>query len=464
MGITPAYIKHNFLTRRDSKDSQYYVIPNRLLRSFCKLMRFFYSSVFTLALPFIFLKLWLRGRKLPAYRKRWKERLGYFPFIKGQDQKKIIWLHTVSVGEFIAAKPLVSYLLTCENIQVLITTMTPTGSEQVSKTFGDQVFHVYAPYDLPIFIHAFLNRVKPSLYIVMETELWPNTIHICHKRTIPIIVANARLSEKSAAGYARFTSLTNTMMKQLSIVAAQNHADAQRYISLGLPQTACTITGSIKFDLSIDAQTHIQANEIKQKINPDNKNIVWIAASTHQGEDEIILNAFRKVRLHTPYCQLILVPRHPDRFDDVYTLCLGTTLQVMRRSQMNNQRCENIDILVGDSMGELLALLGAADIAFIGGSLVNTGGHNSIEPAAWGLPIISGPSRYNFQSISDLLIDVNALTIVEDDIQLSQKIIELYENSDKRIQAGGAAKTLAENNKGALKKLINTINSRLKLS
>lgn len=428
-------------------------------------MRYLYSCIFSIALPFIFLKLWLRGAKVPSYRQRWLERLAFFKtptFPKGNTR---LWIHTVSVGEFIAAKPLIQHYLNTPNTSVIITTMTPTGSEQVIKAFGDQVTHIYAPYDLTHIISRFLRKVRPNIYVIMETELWPNTIHCCKKKHIPVIIANARLSEKSARGYARIKKLSYSMLKNITCVAAQNHTDATRFLSLGLPKASVNITGSIKFDLDINQETINQAHTLKRLMHQDGKHLIWIAASTHHGEDEIILNAFAHVKKIQPHCRLILVPRHPDRFTDVYNLCLQQPFITLKRSQQIQKgealNKPNFDILLGDTMGELLTLFGCSDFAFIGGSFVNNGGHNSIEAAAWGLPIISGPSTFNFQEITQLLLQASALTIVNNDQELAHKIEELCHNVERRQQEGHAAKKVAEENKGALHQLISIIDRQL---
>lgn len=428
-------------------------------------MRYLYSCIFSIALPFVFLKLWLRGRKVPSYRQRWLERLALFKAPVFPTGNAKLWIHTVSVGEFIAAKPLIQHYLQTPNTSIIITTMTPTGSEQVIKTFGKQVTHVYAPYDLTHIINRFIRKVQPHIYVIMETELWPNTIHCCKKKNIPIIVANARLSEKSARGYARVSKLSHAMLKNITCVAAQNHTDASRFLPLGLPKNNINVTGSIKFDLDINQKTIDQAYILRQLIHQNGKHLIWVAASTHHSEDEIVLKAFADIKKTQPNCRLILVPRHPDRFADVYNLCLQQPFITLKRSQYIKKSealdNSNFDILLGDTMGELLTFFGCSDFAFIGGSLVNNGGHNSIEAAAWGLPIISGPSTFNFQEITQLLLQASALTIVNNGKELSHTIEELCHNLERRQQEGRAAKKVAEENRGALHQLISIIDHQL---
>lgn len=422
-------------------------------------MRVIYSLIFYCLIPFILLRLLWRSYAAPAYARRWAERFAFFPPLK--TTKKVIWLHTVSVGEFLAALPMIRRLMADGQFQLVITTTTPTGSERVTATLGDSVFHVYAPYDLPGVLRRFLRRTKPSVYLVMETELWPNTLAACAHRDIPTVLVNGRLSERSARGYARFSALTTPMLNKLTLALIQNHTDAKRFIQLGLPQAKVRVTGNIKFDLSIGEEQRQSALEIKNRLSENNRKLIWIAASTHQGEDEIILNALRDLRSsgneNARELILILVPRHPERFDRVAQLCASGGFKVARRSQDHDYR--NIDILLGDTMGELLVLFGAADIAFVGGSLVPNGGHNFIEPAAWGLPLLSGEHLFNFAEVSALLQSAGALEITRNKDELSQQLILLVGDAALRQERGGNALQVAIENRGALDKTLAQIKS-----
>ncbi len=424
-------------------------------------MRVIYSLVFYCLIPFILLRLLWRSYAAPAYARRWAERFAFFSPLK--TTKKVIWLHTVSVGEFLAALPMIRRLMADGQFQLVITTTTPTGSERVTATLGDSVFHVYAPYDLPGVLRRFLRRTKPSVYLVMETELWPNTLAACAHRDIPTVLVNGRLSERSARGYARFSALTAPMLNNLTLALIQNHTDAKRFIQLGLPQAKVRVTGNIKFDLSIGDEQRQSAMAIKNRLSENNRKLIWIAASTHQGEDEIILNALRDLRSSgNEYARelvLILVPRHPERFDRVAQLCASGGFKVARRSQDHDYR--NIDILLGDTMGELLVLFGAADIAFVGGSLVPNGGHNFIEPAAWGLPLLSGEHLFNFAEVSALLQSAGALEITRNKDELSQQLILLVGDAALRQERGGKALQVAIENRGALDKTLAQIKSLL---
>lgn len=436
----------------------YPFVPSFLLSLF---MRFIYTIIFYCLLPFVLVRLLWRSVAAPAYAKRWAERFGFFP--KLVTTKKVVWLHTVSVGEFLAALPMIRRLMADEGLQLVITTTTPTGSERVRATLGDSVFHVYAPYDLPDALARFIKRVKPSLYLVMETELWPNTLAACARKNIPAILVNGRLSEKSARGYARFAALTKPMLQNLSCAAIQNSTDAARFIALGLPEQKAIVTGNIKFDLSLSDDLRNQAALLKSQLSNDGQRLVLIAASTHQGEDEIILDAFAQVRASESSAAksavLILVPRHPERFDRVGQLCSSKGFSVARRSE-RNWDLQN-DILLGNTMGELMLMFGASDIAFVGGSLVPNGGHNFIEPAAWGLPLLSGPHLFNFAEVARLLGDAGALTTVNSAPALADEFIRLLVDESSRSSVGGAALQVALDNRGALDKTLVVIKKYL---
>lgn len=419
-------------------------------------MRFLYTLIFYCLVPFLLLRLLWRSFSAPAYAQRWAERFGYFSGLL--THKRIVWLHTVSVGEFLAALPLIRRLL-ANDVQLVITTTTPTGSERVRATLGDSVFHVYAPYDLPDVLARFFCRVKPSLYLVMETELWPNTLAACAKYNVPAVLINGRLSERSARGYARFRALTRPMLQRLDLAAIQNSIDAARFVALGLPAEKAIVTGNIKFDLALSDELREQAAGLKNQLSGNGRRLVLIAASTHQGEDEIVLDAFAQVRASSfalaRSAVLVLVPRHPERFERVGQLCANRGFNVARRSQ--NYWTDTHDILLGNTMGELMLMFGASDLAFVGGSLVPNGGHNFIEPAAWGLPLISGEHLFNFAEVARLLTDAGALTKVNSAQSLAAAFIRLLSDESLRAQVGAAALQVALDNRGALDKTLSVI-------
>lgn len=418
-------------------------------------MRWLYTLLFYLFLPLILARLLWRARKAPAYARRWAERFGVFP--PPALKSPVIWVHAVSVGESIAAAPMLKALMQRRpKASFVVTTTTPTGSEQVRKLFGDTVFHVYAPYDLPGCIARFLKRLRPTCLIIMETELWPNTIAQCRKRGIQTVLANGRLSRKSAEGYGKIARLMRPVFENLSVAAIQHQDDAQRMHSLGLPQSNSHVTGNIKFDLNIPDAQRRSAAELKTAINQSASRIIWIAASTHRGEDEKILQAFAAARQTVPQLFLILVPRHPERFSEVARLCESQRYIVERRSSARESG-SRADILLGDVMGELLMLFGAADIAFVGGSLVPVGGHNLIEPAAWSLPIITGPHLFNFAEASRLLEQAGAMRVARDEQDLAASVAELASSAETRARMGESALAVANANRGALERLLQVV-------
>lgn len=416
--------------------------------------RLFYIVIIYLLTPLILLRLLLRATKAPAYARRWSERFGFVPpSARRDDSREVIWLHAVSVGETLAAIPLVKGLQEkYPGHRLMVSCMTPTGSERIKAAFGDSVDHCYAPYDMPDALARFLNRVKPKMLIIMETELWPNTIAACHKRNIPVLLANGRLSEKSARAYRRIRPLVRPMLSQLSAVAAQHRDDGARFTELGLAKSALSVTGNIKFDLNLDQAVFDKAQHLSGEWRGESQRPILLVASTHRGEDEIILDAFRQIKAEIDNLLLVLVPRHPERFNQVADLCTSRGFSLARRS--SGEPVAEADILLGDTMGELMSFYGACDIAFVGGSLVATGGHNMIEPAAWGVPVLSGPHLFNFSEASRLLLQADAMAVCDSAEQLAGQALELFQDSQRRQQMGAAARCVAEANRGALERLL----------
>lgn len=412
--------------------------------------RLLYTLLLHLALPLIALRLALRARKAPAYARRINER---FSLGLPTMQPGGIWVHAVSVGESIAAAPMIRALQShYPELPITVTCMTPTGSERIQAMFGNSVQHCYLPYDLPWAAARFLDRVQPCLAVVMETELWPNHIHQCAKRGIPVALANARLSERSARGYARFAKLTAPMLAELSLIAVQTQAEAQRFLTLGARPECVEVTGSIKFDLKIDAELLQRAVELRRQWQAEQRP-VWIAASTHAGEDEIVLTAHRQLLATWPDALLILVPRHPERFNSVHELCVSEGLKTCRRSMGEAVQASD-QVLLGDTMGELLFLYALADIAFVGGSLVANGGHNLLEPAALGKTVLSGPHLFNFLEIAAQLRDAGALSEVENAAQLADKVATLLNEPSEMQSMSQAGLSVLKANQGALERLL----------
>ncbi len=408
-----------------------------------------YTALLYLLQPFIWLRLWLRGRKAPAYRKRWAERYG---FCRGKVEPNGILLHSVSVGETLAAIPLVRALRhRYPDLPIVVTTMTPTGSERASSAFGNDVHHVYLPYDLPGALNRFLNTVKPRLVIIMETELWPNLITQLHARRIPLVIANARLSERSARGYQKVGKLMQRLLQRITLLAAQNQEDAERFVSLGLKRSHLAVTGSLKFDISVTPELAARAVTLRRQWAPHRP--VWIATSTHDGEESIILQAHRKLLERFPTLLLILVPRHPERFETARALVEKQGFSWIMRSS-GEVPAATVQVVIGDSMGELMMLYGIADLAFVGGSLVERGGHNPLEPAAHAIPVLMGPHTFNFKDICARLQQADGLITVTDADALTHEISTLLTDEDYRLYYGRHAVEVLHQNQGALQQLL----------
>lgn len=419
-------------------------------------MRYLYSAAFRLLLPLVFLRLLWRSRRSPAYRRRWGERLGFLPAGDGRMARAardgVIWLHAVSLGETLAARPLVEFLLAdYPEVPVLVTTTTPTGSRQVQLLFGDRVLHAYAPLDTPGAVNRFLAAYSPRLLLLIETELWPNLLHACRRRGCPIMLANARLSERSRRGYARLARFSRDMLACVSRVACQSRDDAARFAALGVPAGRLSVCGNIKFDIDIGGNLAARVRALVTEWGCAGRFVV-VAASTHAGEDDAVLEAFAALRKEVPDALLVLVPRHPERFDSVYALCRAAGWQTCRRSR-DQAPGPDTAVVLGDTLGEMLLLLGTASVAFVGGSLLPRGGHNLLEPAAMGVPVLSGPSLFNFAAVRDLLLAHGALQLVADGAELGAALRALSVDSDRRQAMGRAGADAVRANRGARERI-----------
>lgn len=418
-------------------------------------MRTFYSLLWYLLLPFLFLRLWLRGRKAPAYRQRWKERMawGYRP----GTLRRSLWVHAVSVGETLAAAPLIERLLADHpQTPLLVTTTTPTGSERVKALFGDRVTHVYCPWEAPSALKRFFRAFDPQLVVVLETELWPNLCAETKRHGSRLMLMNGRLSENSFRGYRKLPRLVRPMMAQFDVLAVQTPVEAERYVALGAWPERVHAIGSVKFDMTLDEPVRQKAAALRADIG---SRPVWIAASTHPGEDEQVLAAHRDVMARYDDALLVLVPRHPERFDDVASLVRQQQMTVARRSAAEPPA--QAQVYLADTMGELLMLFGAADLAFVGGSLVPVGGHNLLEPAAWQKPVLTGPHLHNFTAISQLLDEAGGLSVVNDAGALATTLLALFDDAARCRAQGEAAAAVVEANRGALEKGLTLIGEQL---
>lgn len=392
--------------------------------------------------------MWKKSLKQPNYRKRLSERYGIYPHFTKPTPNGII-VHAASVGEVIAATPLIKAIqVRYPKLPITITTVTPTGSARVKDAFGESVSHFYLPYDLPDAINRFIDFVQPKLIIVIETELWPNLIARFHQRNIPFIVANARLSPRSAKRYGWIKRALKGTWQRINMILAQDKVSEQRYLDLDYPHEKLVNTGNLKFDLEITKHLREKVFETVEALNVS-KRLVWIAGSTHEGEEKIILNAHQELLKKYPDLLLILVPRHPERFNQVEELIQKSGLSYKKRSQFEPLE-QTIQVLLGDTMGEMMVLYGLAEIAFVGGSLVKHGGHNPLEPIAFELPVISGVHTYNFPEIFDKLRSVHGVIEVESSAALAQTVAFLLENRNAREKIARYGFEVLKENQGAL--------------
>ncbi len=396
--------------------------------------RFSYSVLLYVLTPLVLIRLLWRSRKNPAYRKRISER---FAFIEKQ-QQPLICVHAVSVGEAIAAKPLIEGLIeTYPDYQVLVTTTTPTGSDRVNAMFSQRVQHVYLPYDLPDAVGRFLKRTNPSVLIVMETEIWPNLYAISAKKQIPVVIVNARLSQKSTQAYQRIKGLIAETLSNVKQIAVRSEDDASNFKLIGAKDEQISVMGNIKYDFQSNPKQIEQGKKIKKWGGVNRK--VLVAASTHEGEDEKVLELYSHLYKKNKDLILVIIPRHPERFDSVYEMAErnNKALTVIRHSETNYEdQKPDFNIIIGDTMGEMQSWLSLSDVVFMGGSLVETGGHNPLEATAFGIPVVSGPHMFNFE---DITADMQKedLLFIENDENLVLKRIEnlLFRQDEKEVEA-----------------------------
>ncbi|MCE9968731.1 lipid IV(A) 3-deoxy-D-manno-octulosonic acid transferase [Aeromonas salmonicida] len=404
--------------------------------------RLLYNLLIHLGLPLALLALYKPKKGKPGFGARWAEHLGRTP---ASGQEAPLWIHAVSVGETLAISPFIRALKAERpDLPILLTTTTRTGAEQAAK-LGDLVVHRYAPLDYPWAVAAFLKCIKPRALWVMETELWPNWLAACEARHLPVTIINARLSERSCQRYARFQGAFDTLSRPLTHLLCQHQDDAERFARLGIGRERLAVTGSIKFDIQLGDEVQARGQALRQQLGQ--RRPVWIAASTHQGEDEQVLAAFDLVLQRHPRALLILVPRHPERFDRVAELC--APYGCVRRTGGAPIR-ETDKVYLGDTMGELPLMLAAADVAFVGGSLVKVGGHNLLEPAALGKPCLTGPAYFNFSDITRQLVAQGGAALVADAAALGEKVSELLADEGDRRQMGEQARAVVLRNQGAL--------------
>lgn len=416
------------------------------------MLRLLYTLTMYLLTPVILYRLAARGLRYRRYLSRWKERFGFFPPPGFENSS---WVHAVSVGEVNAAVPLIEALMrSYPDAPMVVTTVTPTGSERVQKLFGDRVFHVYLPYDLPASVKRFLDRIKPRFAVIMETEIWPNLFITCRERAIPIVVTNARLSERSLRGYGPVRPLARRAIRCASFVAAQSPVDAERLRALGAAVSRLAVIGNLKFDMPVPASLADIGEQLRQGWG--RRRPVWIAASTHEGEEMPVLKSHTAILQRYPDALLLIAPRHPERFRPVVGACrsLGFTTRTRSEDEVADDRCQ---CFVVDTMGELLHFYAAADIAFVGGSLEPIGGHNLLEPAALGKPVIVGPHTFNTEEVAASLIEAKAVLRVESAEQLGAAVIRLLTQEDQRHAMGQAAQAVLERERGAVERTLRIV-------
>ncbi len=419
------------------------------------LMQRLYTFVIYLITPVILTRLAWRGLRAPDYLHRWKERFGHIPLAPG---KGGIWVHAVSLGEVNAAAPLIRSLQDRfpERI-IVLTTVTPTGSSRVRQLFGESVFHVYLPYDLPSAVGRFLDRVDPSMAVIMETEIWPNLYCICHRREIPLFIANARLSERSEVGYGPVISLVKLALSCVWGVAAQSHSDAARLIHVGVAADHVDVVGSLKFDANLPKGLIREGKQLRSTLG---RRPVWVAASTHDGEEVATLQAAKAVLGVFPDALLLLVPRHPERFGKAAALCRAHGLKTVLRSEVDSVD-DSVQCFVVDTMGELMKFYAAADVAFVGGSIAPIGGHNVLEPAALGTPVIVGPNTFNFAEVTQLLVSRGAARRVAGEAELSECLLHLLGDASLRKAMGEECRAIIAEQKGVVDKILAMIEHRI---
>ena len=423
--------------------------------------RTLYSLLFTLFLPLIFVRLAWRSLSAPDYRRGWSQRLGLKQPWQRDTRQPVIWFHAVSMGETAAASSLISQTLAAfSNHKILVTNMTPTGAAQVRRQFAEamaqgRVVQQYLPYDLPWVINGFLKRVNPDLLVIVETELWPNLLFYCQRRQIPVALANGRMNPKSAARYLKFDQIRSDMMSALSGLAVQSEADAEQFQRLGIPSEKIRITGNLKFDKDLPKEQIEAGKQWREQIQRP----VFLAASTNDGEETPILAAYQQLRKSIPDLLLVLVPRHPERFPVVENML--SEYRFITRSS-NAEVTPETQILLGDTLGEMMYFYAMADAAFVGASLVPNGGHNPIEPAALGVPTVMGPHVFKCADLCRQLTSSGGLTLVNEGQELADVLKPWLINLREAKRIGIKGQQVVEENRGSTQRQLELLKELVK--
>ena len=422
----------------------------------CFIMRVIYTVLFYFLTPFILIRLFWRSIKAPDYRLRWLERFGFYKQIYPQD---VIWFHAVSVGETEALFPLLK-LIQQRNFDanILITTTTPTGSARVKAVMAETVSHVYLPYDMPDSVNRFITKFKPKLAVIMETEIWPNLYRACANSYIPLYVINARLSEKSARGYQKIPSLVNIALSSVKSIATQTQEDTDRFLRIGANKENVVNLGNIKFDLEVPKSVISSGADLKETLFAER--FVWIIASTHKDEETIFLALYKQLKIKIPELLLLIVPRHPERFNDVKQLCIQDQLHVVARTT-GEPVTQITDVYLADTMGELKLLYAASDVAFVGGSMVPVGGHNILEASVIGVPVMFGPYMANFKEISRRVLEHKAAIQCNTPNEVTDNLLDLYQQDDQRVNLVAHGKQFILQNQGAINRIYDLLSEHL---
>lgn len=422
------------------------------------MFRIFYTLLITLISPLALYALLKKRSDKPAVGSRWKEYFGHVSPLKSiasteDDNRTVVWLHTVSVGEVLGATAFVRALKKrYPEVSVVMTTTTTTGAEQVGK-LGDLVEHRFMPLDFPWAIRRFIRTIQPNQLLIMETELWPNTLAVAKQMKVPVSVINARLSQRSAQRYQKLAAIGRFLARHIEHIYCLHQDDAKRFESLGFAATQVSVTGSLKFDIQVSEQVIEQGRKLRAALGVDRP--VWIAASTHQGEDEQLLEVHRQVITQLPNALMILVPRHPERFKSVAELVVSQGMTCVRRTYAQAVEAQT-QVYLADTMGEMMTVMSASDVCFMAGSLLGdkVGGHNLLEPAALGLPTITGPSYFNFTDITQQLLQAKATTVCETPEQIATTLVGLLNNESERKAQGQSALQVVNRNRGSIDKTL----------
>ncbi|MGL4826798.1 MAG: lipid IV(A) 3-deoxy-D-manno-octulosonic acid transferase [Vibrionaceae bacterium] len=422
-------------------------------------MRFIYTLLLALAAPFLLVGLFKKKQGKPHVGKRWVEHFGFTPALNDERTQRPIWLHAVSVGEVIAAKPLILKLQErYPQRPILVTTTTATGAAMAAQIAN--VHHRYMPLDFPFAIKRFIKRFQPAILLIMETELWPNTLACAQRAQIDVLIINGRLSDKACANYQKIRPFFTTIARNISHICCQFAKDRENFQKLGISDEKLSTTGSLKFDLP---HFDVHAPRVVELQSQIGARPVWVAASTHHGEDALLLEAHRLLLKTQPQALLILAPRHPERFSVVFEQILSQNFTAQRRTQQQTLNAQT-QVYLADTLGDMMMLFACADVAFMAGSLLGdkVGGHNLLEPASLAKPLLSGPSYFNFQTIGDELIAAKAYQICQDPAQISQQLQTLFADAKLREQAGAAALSVVEKNRGAIQQTLAILPAFLK--